>query len=156
MAARLALVVWLVLFTGQTFAESRPAIDWNDAELTWHSYRDGEALLAASEPGTRGLFIVYADWCSTCKQYSALFRNRRVVAALKAAPIILMSANADQQPEINLAFNQDGSYVPRTYVLNRDGSVNNSWQPPQRYRYFLQAWSASEFIQFIQSISAQR
>ena len=66
------IIFGLMFISCSIFAEDNiKKLDWNDKELTWHSYEKGMAKIKESKKP--GLLIFYADWCSTCKEYSGLF-----------------------------------------------------------------------------------
>ncbi len=100
-------------------------IDWNDDELKWFSHEEGLALM--KQTGQKGLLIIYADWCSTCKAYSNLFQQQKVVEALEG--LVLMRANRDTAPEISQRFDFDGEYIPRTMALQQGGQVITDLYP---------------------------
>ena len=126
-----------------------PPIDWNDAALDWHSYRDGMQALKAS--GGKGILIVYADWCPTCKQYSGLFRYAAVIDALQGFTLIRL--DMDKQPAISRRFDIDGEYVPRTFALDANGRIIrelNAGNP--KWRYYLPANNRHAIIEFADAL----
>lgn len=135
-------------------------IDWNGDQLEWFGYDEGMFELNATQqaayeegqpiPDVKGLLIVYADWCPTCQKYGQLFDDPTVVEALDG--LILMRANVDEQPEINLAFNQDGQYIPRTYALDANGNVIEQLYPQQPYRFYLRFSGPQSIINFANSL----
>lgn len=128
------------------------AINWNEAQINWHSYDEGTALLKRN-PKARGLFIIYADWCPTCRKYSTLFSTPSVVTALNESGLILIKANADQNADLNLVYSPDGEYIPRTFVLDSNAEIIQAFHPKRsRYRYFLNALQPQAFINYIQRI----
>ena len=72
-------------------------LDWNDKELTWHSYEKGMAKIKESKKP--GLLIFYADWCSTCKEYSGLFANKKVIKSLQNLVLIRVDSDAEEEIE---------------------------------------------------------
>jgi len=94
----------ILLFFLYACSKQDQAINWNDSELQWNSYYDGLAELKAT--GNKGTFIIYADWCPTCKQYSKLFKNGAVIDALQG--ITLIRLNKDKQPDVSKQFDFDG------------------------------------------------
>ena len=122
-----------------------PPIDWNDTALDWHSYKEGMEELRTS--GGKGMLIIYADWCPTCKKYSGLFRYAAVIDALEG--ITLIRVNMDEQRAISRRYNIDGEYVPRTFALDEDGSIIrdlNSDNP--KWWYYLPANNPDRIIEF--------
>ncbi len=134
----------LIIFLGGC-SRDHPPIDWNDAALDWHSFDEGMEEIKAT--GSKGILIIYADWCPTCKQYSGLFRHRSVINALRG--ITLIRVNQDKQPAISRKYNIDGEYVPRTFALGEDGKIIrdlNSSNP--KWWYFLSAKNPDSIIRF--------
>ena len=126
-------------------------INWNDAELAWFSYQEGIDELKKNK-GV-GLFIIYADWCPTCKAYSKLFKNPAVVKSLQG--IILIRANMDNEPLINEQYNRDGKYVPRTFALDSSGQLIKPLHPDkQRYDYFLPVEKPRYVVNFATQLKA--
>lgn len=119
--------------------------DWNDSELNWYSYKDG--LEELNNSGKNGVFIIYADWCPTCKEYSELFSDPAVVKSLDS--LVLIRSNKDLEPEISELFNIDGDYVPRTFALDKRGQIIrdlNSKNP--QWWYFLPSDDEDYLIEF--------
>jgi hypothetical protein len=140
LSAFLVLIVNIV-----SCSKEDQTLDWNDSELTWLNYSDGLKELAAS--GKSCIFIVYADWCPTCKKYSTLFKNPAVVTALEG--VILVRSNKDKEPGISKLYDIDGEYVPRTFALDKIGKIIedlNSDNP--KWWYFLPANDPDYLIQF--------
>ena len=126
-----------------------PPIDWNDAALDWHSYEEGIEALKAT--GGKGILIIYADWCPTCKQYSGLFRYTSVIDALEGLTLIRL--NMEQQPALSRKYNVDGEYVPRTFALDEDGRIIrdlNAGNP--KWRHYLPANNRHAIIDFADAL----
>jgi protein-disulfide reductase (glutathione) len=92
---------------------------WNGAEINWRDLKSG--IYEASTTKKTAIMVFHAPWCSACKQYREVFKNRDVVEASKKFVMILIDADADKMA--NGAFSPDGTYVPRTLFLNPDGDV---------------------------------
>src|SRR5262245_44301089 len=118
------------------FAQARPAkgIDWNDVRIKWHSFEVG--LREAERTRTPMLVLFYADWCPHCAAYSRLFREPDIVALSQS--LVMVKVDRDKSPELNARYAPDGGYVPRTMVLNANGSLIASIHGSDpNYRYFL-------------------
>ena len=124
-------------------------IDWNDKQLNWLSYEEGIQKLKST--GKRGIFIIYADWCPTCKEYSILFRKPEVVNALK--DLVLIRANMDEEKAVSEMYDYDGEYVPRTFALYSDGSIISIiYSKEEEYWYFIPSDDPEFLIQFAHKV----
>lgn len=108
-------------------------IDWNDSSVSWHGYVDG--LMEAKKQGKNVVLVVYADWCSVCKQYSKMFYDNNVIAASKN--VVLVRLNQDHDKHYLKKFSLDGEYVPRTYILDSNFTVQPSPFKSKKYGFFL-------------------
>lgn len=121
----------LILLTSLAYSDD---IDWNNDELKWHSYEQG--MKKIKEGQSKGILIFYADWCSTCKLYSKLFKNRKVVKSLKN--LVLIRVNREENLELSEKYNFDGTYIPRTFALDSHGDVvGGLYDKSDQYAYFL-------------------
>ncbi len=126
-----------------------PKLDWNHAELEWLDYEQGIAEI--KKTGKPGLFIIYADWCPTCKKYSKLFTKENVVDGL--SDIVLIRVNKDEEPELSRTFSFDGEYVPRTFALNNKGEIiKKFYNDKAKYTYFIPSGSPEFLIEFAKLI----
>lgn len=140
----LSVFLLLIVNIGSCSKEDR-TLDWNDSELTWLNYSDGLKELGTS--GKSGIFIVYADWCPTCKKYSRLFKNPAVVKALEG--VILIRSNMDKEPNISKLHDIDGEYVPRTFALDKNGDIIRDLDSDNpKWWYFLPANDPGYLIRF--------
>jgi len=80
------------------------------------------------------ILIVYADWCGVCKRYSEMFRDPEVVKQSKH--VVLIRINQDTSPYAK-DFSFDGSYVPRTFILDKRGKVLASPFGDKKHGFFL-------------------
>ena len=92
---------------------------WNGAEINWRDIKSG--IREASQTKKTAIMVFHAPWCSACKKYRAVFKDKDIVEASKNFVMILIDADADKMA--NGAFSPDGTYVPRTLFLNPDGDV---------------------------------
>ena len=129
MTIRILFVILAFLFSGMAKAE----IDWNDSNVKWYGYVDG--LMEAKKQGKNVVLVVYADWCSVCKQYSNMFFDSSVIAA--SNNVILVRLNQDQDAHYLKKFSLDGEYVPRTYILDSSFNVQPSPFKSKKYDFYL-------------------
>ena len=97
--------------------------------------------------GNKGILIIYADWCPTCKQYSGLFRYSAVIDVLQG--LTLIRVNMDQERALSRKYNIDGEYVPRTFALDKNGEIIgdlNSSNP--KWWHYLPANDRNVIIEF--------
>jgi thiol-disulfide isomerase/thioredoxin len=110
------------------------AIDWNDAGIRWRSYENGSA--EARREGKPLVLIFYADWCPRCREYSALFRDPRVVE--RALGFVMVRVDSDRFEGLSKRHGPDGTYVPRTFFAPTGAKPDLSIQGGRGdYRYFL-------------------
>lgn len=108
-------------------------IDWNEPQIKWYGYADG--LAAAKEQDKNIILIVYAEWCGVCKRYSKMFKDERVIAS--ADNVIFIKMDQDEDSEHLKNYSIDGSYVPRTYLLNRELEIMESPYKSKKYQFYL-------------------
>lgn len=143
----------LAMLTGTANAAEPVKIDWNDKELHWLSYEQGMAKL--KQTGQRGILIVYADWCSTCKAYSRIFRKPEVVSAL--AGLVLMRVDTDREPKTSKKYGDDGQYVPRTFALSPNGKIlKQAYLRKDKYAYFIGTEEPDELLEFLARTKAAK
>jgi len=113
-----------------------PAIaggDWNDAKIQWQPYEQG--LAAAKKDKKPVLLIVFTEWCPHCSNYSKLFHDDKVVEQAKR--FVMIRLDKDKNAELSKKFAPDGEYIPRTYFLSSDGTLDPALQAPRaEYKYF--------------------
>jgi len=128
LAAALALVMLLV---GGSAALAGG--DWNDGGISWRSYEEG--LKEAKEQKKPICLVFYTDWCPHCTNYSRVFHDPRIVE--KSKSFVMIRLNKEQNAELSKKYSPDGEYIPRTYFLASDGTLNESLteQRPS-YKYF--------------------
>ncbi len=92
---------------------------WNGAEINWRDIKSG--IREATQTKKTVIMVFHAPWCSACKKYRAVFKDKDIVEASKDFVMILIDGDADKVA--NSSFAPDGTYVPRTLFLNPDGDV---------------------------------
>ncbi len=124
----------LVLGTGVWLSQTAIAGgDWNDASINWQPYEQGLAM--AKEENKPVCLIFYTEWCPHCINYSKLFHNDNVVE--KTKQFIMIRIENDKQPDLSMKYAPDGQYIPRTYFLSPEGTLDPSiHEARDRYRYF--------------------
>ena len=107
--------------------------DWNDAGIAWRSYEEG--LKEANAQKKPICLVFYTDWCPHCTNYSRVFHDAGIVA--KAKSFVMIRVNKDQNAELSKKYAPDGEYIPRTYFLAPDGTLNESiTEQRPSYKYF--------------------
>ena len=93
--------------------------DWNADEIPWRGFEDGMRRMA--ETGKRGVLVLQADWCLVCRSYQKLFAEKSVTK--HADDFVFMIVDIENDPELQQRYNVDGDYIPRTFLLETDGSL---------------------------------
>lgn len=107
--------------------------DWNDAGIAWRGFQDG--LAAAKKAKQPVCLVFYTAWCPHCTNYSRVFHDPKVVEAAKR--FVMIRLDKDTEPELSTRFAPDGQYIPRTYFLSSDGTLDPAIHAPrENYRYF--------------------
>lgn len=115
-------------------AAAAPGVeDWNDAGIAWTPYRVATEL--ARRTNRPLCVVVHAGWCPHCRNYSAVFRDARVVEAAKGFVMVRIDADADYETASRFA--PDGGYVPRTLFAGPDGTLDAEIHADRAsYRWF--------------------
>jgi thiol-disulfide isomerase/thioredoxin len=112
---------------------ARAGGDWNDSGITWQKYDDG--LAAAKKDKKPVCLIFYTEWCPHCKNFSGVFHDAKVVD--KAKQFVMIRVDKDQAPDVSKKYTPDGEYIPRTYFLSSDGTLDADIHAPRTtYKYF--------------------
>jgi len=122
--------------------------DW-PGDVEWHGYDDGLAIAKQSKKPI--MLFVHADWCSKCRALKPIFAQAEFEKLAK--DFVMVQQDADQDPPWLEALNQQyGSYVPRIFFMNADGTVREELKSPsQRYPYFYTAGQASQLEKSMRS-----
>lgn len=143
---RLFFICLSIIIANPAGAAGVAKIDWNDKQLQWLSYQEG--MVKLKQTRQRGILIVYADWCGTCKNYSTLFKDPQVVSALRG--LVLMRANRDTEAATSKKFGNDGEYVPRTLALSSNGDIlAEAYAGNDQFAYFIPSDGPVELIEFL-------
>ncbi len=133
MRTRVALIVGLLGLCLAAAAAFAGAEDWNDANIHWMSYDDG--LAAAKKEHKPVCLIFYTTWCPHCANYSKLFSNPKLVEKTKS--FVMVRLDKDKNAAISKQYSPDGEYIPRTYFLSADGTLDASLtEQREQYKYF--------------------
>jgi len=107
--------------------------DWNDAGIAWRSYEEG--LKEAKAQKKPICLVFYTEWCPHCTNYSSVFHDPKVVEEAKR--FVMIRLDKDRQAELSKQFAPDGEYIPRTYFLSSDGTLDPAVHAPRdRFKYF--------------------
>ena len=107
--------------------------DWNDANIAWKSYEDG--LAEAKKSKKPVLLVFYTEWCPHCTNYSKIFHNEKVVAQSKQ--FVMVRVDNDKNKDLGKKFAPDGGYIPRTFFLSSDGTLDPEiHEQREQYKYF--------------------
>lgn len=149
---KFVLLIFIFLTSAANATKEPEPINWNDEKLNWHNYEEGMKKIQAT--GSPGLFIIYADWCTTCKAYSELFADEQVVNNLEG--LVLIRENRDLNLKISQQYDYDGEYIPRTFALDNKGQVmQNFYSDSSKYTYFIPAGSVVYLSNFANMIKSQ-
>jgi thiol:disulfide interchange protein len=109
------------------------AESWNAAQIDWQPY---EAGLAKAKAQNKPLCLVlYTSWCPHCRNYSHVFDDAQVVE--RARSFVMVRANADDEAALARKYAPDGGYIPRTFFLAPDGTLDPEIHAPRpKFLYF--------------------
>ncbi len=112
---------------------ARAGGDWNDGQVDWKSYDDGLAI--AKKQRKPICLIFYTEWCPHCRNYSGVFHDPKVVE--RAKQFVMIRLDKDKNGEISKKYAPDGEYIPRTYFLKPDGTLDPEIHAPRdQFKYF--------------------
>lgn len=133
--SRRGIVLVLGMLCGMALlGKARATIeDWNDANIKWMSYDEG---LAEAKQSHRPICLIFfTTWCPHCKNYSGVFSDPEVVK--KAKSFVMIRLDKDNNGDISKKYAPDGEYIPRTYFLASDGTLDPSLSEARdQYKYF--------------------
>lgn len=119
---------------------------WNPDQIPWRSYEDGMRRMA--QTGKRGVLVLQADWCLVCRSYQKLFKDKDVTK--HADDYVFMIADIENTPELQRSYDIDGDYVPRTFLLNSDGSLaRQATGEHPRQRFFVDPFRPEELTRLL-------
>jgi hypothetical protein len=131
------------LTVGLPSAPPTAASPWNPAQIDWQPYEAGLAL--AKRDNKPVCLVLYTAWCPHCRNYSRVFSDARLVA--RARDFVMIRLDADENEAVARRYHPDGTYVPRTFILDADGNIDVAGQSDNpRYRYFFDEHHADSLL----------
>ncbi len=122
-----------LVFAASCRSGTERGMSWNDERIAWKGLDEG--LREAQATGRPVMLVIYAEWCSHCRNYSRVFSDGSVVAAAKR--LVMVRLDAERNRETEARFAPDGKYVPRTLFLTPQGEVmRDVTAQADRFRYF--------------------
>ncbi|MCB9522679.1 MAG: thioredoxin family protein [Myxococcales bacterium] len=113
----------------------RPDIKWA-GPIPWKAYDEGLAEAKAS--GKAVCLVLYADWCPRCRELAPVFAQDDVVQASEG--LVMVRADSDDKQPWMDRYAHLGSYVPRVFFLDPNGTVMSDVTASHpRYPYFYPA-----------------
>ena len=123
------LFLAVVLVVTRTVA----AHDWNDSGIKWQPYDEGVKL--AQKEKKPICLVVFTEWCPHCKNFAQVFHDPKVVE--QAKKFVMVHVDKDQNAEVSKKYRPDGDYIPRTFFLKSDGTLDPEITAPrEQYKYF--------------------
>ena len=112
---------------------ARAGGDWNDGQVQWQPYEAG--LAAAKKDKKPVLLVFFTEWCPHCANYSKVFHDPKVVEQSKK--FVMVRLDKDKNAELSKQYALDGDYIPRTYFLGSDATVDPDIHAPRpQYQFF--------------------
>ena len=112
---------------------ARAGGDWNDQAVKWVPYTD--ALATAKKEKKPVCLVFFTEWCPHCQNYSGVFHDPKVVEETKR--FVMVRLDRDKEKELSTKYAPDGEYIPRTYFLKSDGTLDPEIHAPRDdYKYF--------------------
>src|SRR5262249_54335210 len=116
---------------------------WNPSQIDWKPYDEGLAL--AKTQRKRICLVLFTTWCPHCKNYSHVFGDPRLVE--RAKDFVMIRLDADQNEAIANRYHSDGTYVPRTYILDPDANIDETALAENpRFRHFFDESRADSLL----------
>lgn len=116
---------------------------WNVAQIDWQPYEAGLGRARAQNKPV--CLVLYTSWCPHCRNYSRVFDDPQVVE--RARSFVMVRANADEEPALAGKFVPDGGYVPRTFFLAPDGTLDPEIHAPRpKFLYFYDERSPASLL----------
>ncbi len=105
---------------------------WNTSKIEWQAFATG--LQQAKSENKPVCLVFYTEWCPHCRAYSHVFEDERVVE--RARDFVMIRVDADADPALSAKYMPDGKYIPRTYFLTSDGTLDGSLHAPAKHYQF--------------------
>lgn len=133
-------------------ASARAGGDWNDAGMAWRGYEEG--LAEAGKEDKPICLVFYTDWCPHCTKYSGVFHDPAVVEMSKK--FVVIRVNKDENTVLSAKYAVDGEYIPRTYFLAPDGTLDGGIQEQRpNYKYFYDTSNPANLLRSMQEALAK-
>ena len=112
----------------------------------WRTYEEG--MKEIKEKKRPGLLLIHRDWCQTCQNLGRYCRKNIPLIKMSKKFVMISAPNGEEPQDdtykigsiLESACNLlDGSYFPRIYFINPDGSVNYdiiSDPNAEKYQFF--------------------
>lgn len=146
-----AVILWLFL-AGAALAEAIPA-GFNDDGINW--LRLDEGLQRAKVENKPVFLLVHATWCPRCREFQEQFFDARVAGFDEKLVFVLI--DQDQEKEFASQFEPDGVYIPRSMVLDSDGTlvpeINSNRDD---YRHYLDTMAPDDLLRVLTAAVALR
>jgi thiol-disulfide isomerase/thioredoxin len=121
---------------------------WNTTQIKWQVFATG--MRQAKSENKPVCLVFYTQWCPHCRAYSHVFEDERIVA--RARDFVMIRVDDDASPEISARFMPDGKYIPRTYFLTSDGTLDASLHAPTKeYQFFYHEHDPSSLLAGMQA-----
>lgn len=104
----------------------------SSAQIAWQPYEEG--LRRAKAEGKPVCLVIYTDSCPHCRSYSHVFEAPEVVE--RARSLVMIRLDSHAQRAVAQQYQRDGAYVPRTFFLAPDGTLDpeiHARRPKHRY-----------------------
>jgi thiol:disulfide interchange protein len=130
-------------FSAGTATRAAAGGDWNDDGIAWKSYEDG--LAEAKKENKPILLVFYTEWCPHCTNYSKVFHDPKVVEQSKQ--FVMVRIDNDKNKDLGKKFSPDGGYIPRTFFLSSNGTLDpDIHEARDQYKYFYSESSPSGIL----------
>jgi thiol:disulfide interchange protein len=129
------------------YVETVPPADvepWNPKGIAWQPFEQG--LAQAKKENKPICLVLFTTWCGHCKNYSHIFGDPRLVA--RAKQFVMIRVDADANEAVSKRYSSDGTYVPRTFLLESNGNVNPAAHSDHpRYKHFFDEMHADSLLE---------
>jgi thiol:disulfide interchange protein len=121
--------------------------------ISWRSWESAQDI--ARTDGKSICLVVYANWCSHCKELAPVFAQAEVASA--AEGLAMVHQDQDEAPAwLKEKFGAYGDYVPRVFFVSPDGRVRDdltSGHP--RYPHFYAPVITDQLVMNMRAASAR-
>lgn len=90
-------------------------------KIGWRTWEEGKA--EAAKQGKPIFLLVYADWCPKCRALAPVFADREIEALAERYVMVRQNADADDAAWLESDLGEYGSYVPRIFFFESNGTV---------------------------------